>query len=368
MANQENPFTPSFGEIPAHLAGRADIVSGFTRALESSRRRPELTTLLSGARGTGKTTLLSVLASKATELGWITVDTTALPGMLEDIELEVSKRAAHLLEPESGISVSKIGIPQLLDISLEEKATSVSNWRFRMESLLDQLACVDAGLLITVDEVDPSLDEMIRLAAVYQHFVREGRKVALLMAGLPHSISTLLNDKTVSFLRRAQTEHLGRIPDHEVEAALVKTIAENGRAASSAGIAQATKAIGGFPFLIQLIGYRAWDISPCAESVSTEDFERGIDLARKEMRSRILDATYRELSPEDVRFARAMLEDETASRTADIAARLDRSSAQVAQYRKRLIEAGVIGEVRRGVVAFELPYFREYLEEVEELE
>ncbi|WP_206383538.1 hypothetical protein [Collinsella sp. An268] len=38
------------------------------------------------------------------------------------------------------------------------------------------------------------------------------------------------------------------------------------------------------------------------------------------------------------------------------------SSAQIAQYRRRLIDAGIIGEKRRGVVAFELPYFRAYLE------
>lgn len=44
-------------------------------------------------------------------------------------------------------------------------------------------------MLFTVDEVDPTLDEMVQLAAFYQHFVREGRKVALLMAGLPHNIS-----------------------------------------------------------------------------------------------------------------------------------------------------------------------------------
>ena len=58
-------------------------------------------------------------------------------------------------------------------------------------------------MLFTVDEVDPTLDEMVQLAAFYQHFVREGRKVALLMAGLPHNISSLLNNKTVSFLRRS---------------------------------------------------------------------------------------------------------------------------------------------------------------------
>ena len=46
------------------------------------------------------------------------------------------------------------------------------------------------AVLFSVDEVDPTLDEMVQLAAFYQHFVREGRKVAPLMAGLPHNISS----------------------------------------------------------------------------------------------------------------------------------------------------------------------------------
>ena len=74
----ENPFTPSFGEIPAHLAGRKQLIADIERALNSPRRRPELTTLLSGARGTGKTTLLSLLSNKAEELGWIAVGVTAI--------------------------------------------------------------------------------------------------------------------------------------------------------------------------------------------------------------------------------------------------------------------------------------------------
>ena len=83
----ENPFTPSFGEVPAHLAGRQQIIRDLGRAFCSRRRRPELTSIFSGARGTGKTALMSSLATQAESLGWIAVKTTALPGMLEEIEL-----------------------------------------------------------------------------------------------------------------------------------------------------------------------------------------------------------------------------------------------------------------------------------------
>ena len=86
MEYLENPFTPSFGEVPAHLAGRQQIIRDLDRAFLSQRRRPELTSIFSGARGTGKTALMSSLATRAESHGWIAVKTTALPGMLEELE------------------------------------------------------------------------------------------------------------------------------------------------------------------------------------------------------------------------------------------------------------------------------------------
>ena len=73
MEYLENPFTPSFGEVPAHLAGRQQIIRDLDRAFLSQRRRPELTSIFSGARGTGKTALMSSLATRAESHGWIAV-------------------------------------------------------------------------------------------------------------------------------------------------------------------------------------------------------------------------------------------------------------------------------------------------------
>ncbi|WP_308543840.1 hypothetical protein [uncultured Slackia sp.] len=229
------------------------------------------------------------------------------------------------------------------------------NWRRRMELILDDLDKTETGLLITVDEVNGSLDEMIRLATVYQHFVREGRKVSLVMAGLPHNVSSLIKDKTVSFLRRAQRETLGRIDDFEVRDALKKTIEENGRTIGGSGLERAVEAVDGFPFMLQLVGYRIWDESIESQAISDDDVERGIAAVRSEMESRILGATYNELSDGDIAYVNAMLEDEGDSKTGDVAARLGVSTSLAAQYRRRLIDAGVIGGRRRGVVGFDPP-------------
>ncbi len=364
MAYENNPFTPTFGEIPAHLAGRQGVIRDVERAFKSEQRRPELTSIFSGARGMGKTTLLSVLASRAKANGWIAVEVTALDGMLDEIEVQLNENAAHLVEAEGSKKLSGIEIAQVGALSFQN-VDKKSTWRSRVSKTISALNELGTGVLITVDEVDPKLDEMVQLAASYQHFVREGRKVALLMAGLSQHISNLLNDKTVSFLRRAQGSHLGRVADYEVKEALSKTISENGRSIEERNLDLAAQAIDGFPFLIQLVGYRMWDVSPDCEAISRDDVERGVELARAEMSDRILEATYRELSEEDKNFLVAMLADEDVTRTSALAQRLGKKPQQISQYRRRLIDAGVIGERGRGLVGFELPYFREYLEELQ---
>ena len=70
---------------------------------------------------------------------------------------------------------------------------------------------------------------MIEIASVYQLLLREKRKIELLMAGLPSEVSTLLNDRSVSFLRRASQYELGRVEDYEIEDAFCKTIEDSGK-------------------------------------------------------------------------------------------------------------------------------------------
>ena len=132
----ENPFTPSFGEIPAHLAGRNQIIESHSRALQSTRRRPELTTLFSGTRGTGKTALLSYLAEVAEQSGWIVVNITAIPGMLDDEEIQLRRKAAHLAEDDSKLAVKSLSVPDVISLSIEGTEAQ-TNWRSRVSDLTE---------------------------------------------------------------------------------------------------------------------------------------------------------------------------------------------------------------------------------------
>lgn len=358
----ENPFTPNFGQVPSRIAGRDALIQEMVQAFDEGQNDPNLSSIFVGARGTGKTALLTYLASEAEQHGWISVNVTCLPGMLEDAAEQAARKTADLVAPDAGRHLTGVTLGQFLGLEWENDATTPLNWRSRMGLLIEQLAKTQTGLLITVDEINPSLDEMILLAATYQHFVRENKKVALLMAGLPFKVSALLASDSASFLRRASNHQLGLVADHDVALALRATVELAGRSIEDDALDLATQAVCGFPYMLQLVGYRAWQSSD-SDALDLRSVRAGIALASEDMKSRVLKATLDELSEKDIEFLEAMLQDLQSSTSKDLAARLGKSSGHISTYKRRLLEQGVIENAGRGAVRFALPLLREYLPE-----
>lgn len=364
MVLPQNPFTPSFGKIPAILAGRDGIIQEMEYALGSGGGDPNLCSLFFGPRGVGKTVLLSYLARHAGQFGWISVNVTARPGMLEDIIERALEATGEYIEAAPSAHVSSVGIPSLLSVSWTREESGLGNWRTRMNRILDELARQDMGLLVTIDEVDPDLDELVDFSATFQHFIREDRRVALMMAGLPGRVSALLSDKSVSFLRRASQHAVGRIADHDVRVAFAETIREAGKDIDDDALDVLVEASDGFAYMIQLVGYRAWMVSRDADVIDVQQARRGTDLAIDDFLNGVVKKTLQDLSDMDVQFLLAMLPDDgRPSSMADIAQRMGKSPSYARVYRSRLIEQGVISSTGRGKVAFDMPLMRVYLEE-----
>ena len=364
MNIQSNPFTPSFGKIPEILAGRDGIIQDMEYALASGGGDPNLCSLFSGPRGVGKTVLLSYLAKHAGQFGWIAVNVTARPGMLEDIIERTIEAADGFIEQGSTAHLSSIGISSLLSASWTHEEQAAGNWCTRMNRILDELGSQDIGLLITIDEIDPSLDELVDFAATFQHFVREDRKVALMMAGLPARVSALLSDKSVSFLRRASQHVVGRISDHDVRNALSETIRDAGKDITDEALNELVRATDGFAYMLQLTGFRTWMVARDAATIDAEQAKRGVELAVRDFLNGVVKKTLQELSDMDVQFLIAMLPDEgKPSLISDIAERMKKQASYARVYRARLIEQGVIAEAGRGKVVFDMPMLRAYLME-----
>lgn len=362
MANDsKNPFTPIAGKVPAYMAGRDDILRDMEEVIEGDDNALALISLFVGARGAGKTALLSYFANRAEESGWIAARVSCAPGMLDEIILRTERSARHLIDATPSRKLKSANIAKLGSLEWEAPEKTQPNWRLRMDDLLDMLEQVDTGLLITVDEVDSELSEMDVLVSSLQHFLDEGRSVALAMAGLSYGLSALLSGRATSFLRRAARYNLGAIGDYEVREALAATMEQGGKSFEPAALEKAVEAVGGFPYMLQLVGYRAWKRASRRDSVTLADVETAIEVARQELEDRVYEATWFDLTRTDGEFLYAMLADGEVTRQAGMPKRLGKTSGHVSKYKKRMLQEGIIQERSRGQMEFCLPGFREYL-------
>lgn len=362
---ERNPFTPTFGMVPPHMAGREQLLEQMGQAFAGGPGNPDLSTILIGPRGVGKTALLSCIADEATSHGWLAVNTVASDGMLEDILQQAGKAATHLIDPKPERRLSAIGIGQLLNLEWVFERQDGANWRSRAEALLDQIEQHGSGLAITVDEVRVEVDEMVQLASVYQLLIREGHRVALIMAGLPMAVTDLIDDERVTFLRRARQRHIGRIADAEVREALIRTIQGAGKDIEAEALDEAVTAIDGFAYMLQLVGYFTWLEASSDATITLAHARAGARAAHDDFKRGVLEATYREMSAGDRAFARAMCEDTHGSTLAEIARRMGKSTSYASTYKRRLLKQGVIGERAGNTFDFDVPALREFLLEAE---
>jgi hypothetical protein len=364
-----NPFKPSFGVSPPLLAGRDSLIEEFADGLDDGPGSPSRATLYTGARGSGKTVMLNAVEDQARRRGWIVVSETAAPGLVERLTRRrlpevlrsfdpdaVQRRLTRLTAPFTGGG----GLAwETLDAHVAE-----ADLRSQIGLLTELLAENGTGLLITVDEIHrQQIAELRELATTVQHTFREERELAFAGAGLTAAVSDVLNDEVLTFLRRADRHHLGRVPFDEVRRALREPIVAAGREPSDEALEVMAEGTRGYPFLIQLVGAQSWRVRRDAREISREDGEEGVAQARRRLGSLVYEPALDEASDVDKSFLLAMSRDDGASRIADVVERLGITRSYASVYRRRLIDAELIESAGRGRVDFALPYLREYLRE-----
>jgi hypothetical protein len=360
---QHNPFKPSFGVVPAKIVGRGDIIAKYLNSLDNPSGDPYRTTIFTGTRGMGKTVILNEIADEASANGWIAVNASLNSEVLQNIIDEVHRLSEHMIDYGSktyvsGVSAAGFGI----NLTSDNEDTSMQSWRGKMTVILDRLREQDIGLLLCIDEVHGGSTELQILASAYQIFVSAGYNIALAMAGLPQAVSDLLNDKVITFLRRANREKLESVFIEDVRVALKSTIEENGRKIESNALADAANATDGYPFLIQAVGYYSWAQHENSKLITSSDVKLGIESAQRQMETSVLETALADISEKERDFVYAMAKDDGPSKIADITNRMNVSSNYASTYRRRLISANIIKPAGYAYVDFAIPYLREYLQ------
>lgn len=361
-----NPFHASFGVSPPLLVGREAVLDEFVEALEDGPGSSGRATLYTGARGAGKTVMLNAVEDRARQHGWLIVSETATPGFVDRMTRQHLPKLLRDFDPEAvqrrmkGVTVP-LGAGRL-DWDTIERHVVQAGLRNQLEVLTDLLAEHETGVLITLDEIHKNqVAELRELAATVQHAFREGRELAFAGAGLAASVSDVVNDDVLTFLRRAERHSLGSVARADVERGFREPIEAAGRRVGDAALQLMVDGAAGYPFLLQLVGAQTWRLHPNEDEITASDATEGVTKARRRLGSLVHEPALSAASDIDKSFLLAMARDNGPSKMADIQHRLDVDVNYASQYRLRLIAAELIHATRRGYVDFALPYLREYL-------
>lgn len=371
-----NPFKPTAGKMPPILIGRQPVVDDFTDGLRNGAGAPGRLMLITGQRGFGKTVMLTELGRVAREAGWVEVAETASPGFVGRLveRLNASGRKGAHLTATPQVSVPMVGSVSLGSVELGTPA-SPSTLRDAINRRLAHMA-KGAGVLITLDEAQGAdMDELVALGTAVQHVIRdqdatnlpdtEKRGVALAISALPSMVDDLLDQKVLTFLRRAMREDLAEIPLPDVRNAYLKTVRESGADLSLEDAQRAAEASEGYPYMVQLVGYYMWQSAERrgSSAISTEDVLQGIEDAGTAFEDAVCAPAFDRLTEPQRRFVIAMAQDQPGpSSVADIADRAGRSRGWAGKYRLSLIQEHVTEARGRGQVGYAIPHFGPYLQ------
>ncbi len=374
---QANPFKPTAGKMPPVLIGRQDVVDDFVEALENGAGAPGRLMLISGNRGFGKTVMLGELRRAAVAHGWEVFPETASAGMCERLLEALSPKRARV---ESASLKPSISIGGVLGASLgsvevtapEERALTLKN------AINERLARLKpgCGIVFTIDEAQAASEQdMVALATTLQHVIgdqdmqdvpdTERKGIAMVFAALPSSVDELLDNRVLTFLRRAQKEAIGNVRLPEVRDSYLQAVANAGKQMSEESAALAAKFSEGHPYLIQLVGYYMWRSADRRGSTVIEksDVEAGVTDAMGAFYDAVCAPTYYGLTSPQRLFVEAMAPDGgKPSRLADITKRCDRSSAWASKYRASLIRERVIEPAGYGLVRTRVPHLLDYID------
>lgn len=358
----DNPFKPTAGADPPQLIGRAGILDEFAYGLRIRSGAPGLLTIFTGARGIGKTVMLGEAEDLAHTSGWAVVSETATRGFLGRIGEAMRRHAEELGEGPPGRRITGVRVAGF-SVTTELPPEQQTSWRNLGVELLRLLEGQRTGLLITLDEIHGAdRDELAQLAASVQHFIRDGLPIALVFAGLPAAVSDLLNEGVATFLRRADRIDLHAADIDDVADSFEDTFAALEHPLNPDFIRRAAEATGGYPFLIQLIGYHLWQLAEATPGgLESDDVDLAIDAGRRRNTRVVIRAALATISHKDMEFLHAMAVDDGPSSTGDIGERLGNRPNTIGNYRARLIDAGLIQPAGHGLVEFAIPGLRDHL-------
>jgi len=360
-----NPFTPGFGKHPTVVVGRDEILAEAREAFGEDWH-PTRKMLLRAHRGSGKTVLLDEIQDIAAAAGWLVIqedagtqDTSLIDRMTSRLHRYLDDRDPEPKRRLTGGSISILGTGASLEAEPRETSTRATGLREALETVLGLDTGRPAGVLLSIDEIhEASRADVHAIGNAVQHLDRSGHPIGVLLAGLPPESDI---EKEPTFLSRCHAPRIDVLPDTEIERGLIETAATEGWRFDDDALELAVSTSAGFAYMMQLVGWEATKVARQRADppvITYGDVVIAIPEAQRTLSRSVLFHIDQRLSPTEKEFLVAMTHDSGPTKMKDIRERMGQTAQYVNVYRNRLLDAGLIRQIKHGYVDFAVPGHR----------
>lgn len=345
---KENPFNITFGKEPFSIISRENELNMIYDSFLSNSPNTNVY-ILTGIRGSGKTVAMAgVVNYFKKKKDYICVELNPESDMLEQLASKIYDEAnlkKLFIKTEFNFSFKGIGF----SISNENKLSNVSSF---LKKELEYLSNKNIKVLISIDEVI-SNNYMKIFSHEFQSFLRENYKVFLIMTGLYNNISSLENQKSLTFLYRAPKIYLETLNSMAIANSYQNIFDIDEK--ESIILSKLTK---GYAYAYQLLGNLLF------ESNSTKANKKILQRYDELLYENAYNIIYKELTNKEKEILKLAV---TNQENSFILNELKISNSQYSNYKKNLEKKGII-EFDRKKISFKLPRFKEFLSFIIELE
>ena len=339
----QNPYNVVFGRVPGKIIERKDIYEEIISSFDSDCAGSPLY-LLAGARGSGKTVMMTSIANYYKEQDkWLVVDINPLADMLEQLAAALYQKGKlkHLFA-KADFSFSFSGVS--LSISGDKP---VSNVFSLLDVMFEYLKKKKIKVLITVDEVTKQ-EHMKIFAHSFQSFLRNDYLVCLLMTGLYENFSSLENDESLTFLYRAPKIYMPPLNIKAIAYSYMQTLNMKEDDAI-----EAAKLTNGYAFAYQLLGYVLFDKN---KKVVDDEVLNELDL---KLDNNSYSKIFSELTKKEKEIVLSIAKGFTSNTKIMEKAKIKSNALTV--YKSSLNKKGILNVSVRGESSFLLPRFKEFV-------
>jgi len=338
----ENPFTLTFGKEPLLTIRRENLYSQIINDFSLKNSSSQIY-VITGARGVGKTVLLTEQYEYFNKQNnWLVVDVNPHRNIQEDLAssiYEKGKLQRLFLKKEFDFSFHGISFHL-------EGSQPVSSVSMILDRMFQYLRKKGIKVLITLDEVVTN-NNVKEFAHDFQSYLRKNYMVYLLMTGLYENVSSLQNDKSLTFLYRAPKLLLKPLDLFSIKNSYIKNLNIDPKTAS-----ELAKLTNGYGFGYQLVGYLYFKYKTI-----NQDFLNEYD---EQLKINAYDKIYSSISENERAIVKCFLKDNEV-KTSYIMKLTKLPNNKYSVYRERLLNKGVVVSQRNGYLSLALPRFKDFL-------